>query len=59
VSGVHASLRFADGSLWVLDENSNNGTSVDQVRVAPGQWTRVPAGSTLAFGSTTFAVTVE
>jgi predicted component of type VI protein secretion system len=59
VSGVHASLKFAEGTLWVVDENSNNGTTVDQVRVLPGQWTRVPVGSTVAFGPVTFAVTVE
>ena len=56
VSGVHATLKFELGQLWVRDETSNNGTYVGGVRIAPGNWTPVPTGSPVRFGPIEFAV---
>ena len=58
VSGVHATLRLADGQLMVRDETSNNGTWVSGLRIAPGIWTAVPAGAPLRFGPVEFTVQV-
>jgi pSer/pThr/pTyr-binding forkhead associated (FHA) protein len=58
VSGVHATLRF-DGQLLVRDETSNNGTWVAGARIAPGNWTPVPAGTPLRFGPVEFSVQLD
>lgn len=50
VSGLHASLKLEGGQLYVRDENSNNGSLVNNVRLQPGVWTLVPNDSMLKFG---------
>jgi hypothetical protein len=50
ISGVHATLKLEGGQLMVRDEHSNNGSHLNGVRLNPGVWTPVPAGSMLRFG---------
>ncbi|MCU0655392.1 MAG: FHA domain-containing protein [Polyangiaceae bacterium] len=50
ISGVHATLKLEGGQLMVRDERSNNGSHLNGVRLNPGVWTPVPAGSMLRFG---------
>lgn len=50
VSAVHATLKLDGGQLLIRDENSNNGTLVNNVRLTPGVWTPVPSGSLLRLG---------
>lgn len=59
VSGVHASLKVEAGQFWVRDERSNNGTFVDDSRLAPGAWTRLDSGARLRFGPVPFSVRLE
>ncbi|MEO8878111.1 MAG: FHA domain-containing protein [Polyangiaceae bacterium] len=59
VSGVHATMKFEQGQLWVRDENSNNGTHIAGARIAAGTWVPVPAGSQLRFGPVEFAVRLD
>jgi hypothetical protein len=59
VSGVHASLKIERGQFWVRDDRSNNGTFVDDVRLAPGSWTVLKNGSRLRFGPINFSVRLE
>jgi hypothetical protein len=59
ISGIHATLKFEGGQLFVRDERSNNGTFVGEARVAAGAWTYAPAGSTLRFGPVEFVVRVN
>ena len=59
VSGVHASLKIESGQFWVRDERSNNGTFVDEVRLAPNTWTALKSGARLAFGPVGFNVLLE
>jgi hypothetical protein len=59
VSGVHASLKIEGGQFWVRDERSNNGTYVDDNRIAPGSWTRLDSGTRLRFGPVNFNVHLE
>ncbi len=59
VSGVHATLKFESGQLWVRDEGSNNGTVVAGARIPPATWIVVPAGSSLKFGPIEFTVRLE
>lgn len=59
VSGVHASLKIESGQFWVRDERSNNGTFVDEVRLAPNTWTALKSGARLAFGPVAFNVLLE
>jgi hypothetical protein len=59
VSGTHASLKLDAGQLFVRDENSNNGTHVNGVRITSGAWTPVPQGSVLKFGPIEFNVRLE
>jgi hypothetical protein len=59
VSGVHASLKIEGGQFWVRDERSNNGTFVDDSRLAPGAWTALKSGARLRFGPVNFNVRLE
>ena len=59
VSGVHASLKLEGGQLLVRDENSNNGTHVNNARIPAGTWSPVPNGSLLRFGPAEFTVRLE
>ena len=59
VSGVHSSLKFENGQLFVRDETSNNGTFVAGSRIAPGVWVAVPAGAGLRFGPIEFSVQLD
>lgn len=59
VSGVHASLKFENGQLFVRDESSNNGTHVAGARIPAGVWTVVPQGEKLRFGPIEFSVRHE
>jgi pSer/pThr/pTyr-binding forkhead associated (FHA) protein len=58
VSGVHATLKLDGGQLLVKDEQSNNGTYIENQRIAIGQWTLVPPGARLRFGPIEFNVRV-
>ena len=59
VSGVHATLKFENGQLFVRDEGSNNGTHVNGVRILASVFTPVPAGAALRFGPIEFSVRLE
>jgi pSer/pThr/pTyr-binding forkhead associated (FHA) protein len=59
VSGVHATLRFENGTLMVRDEGSNNGTYVNGARIAAGVFTPISSGSALRFGPVEFSVKLE
>jgi hypothetical protein len=59
VSSLHASVKLENGQFYVRDENSNNGTSLNGLRVAPGQWTSVAHGSLLRFGPIEMNVRLE
>ncbi len=59
VSGTHSSLKIDQGQLYVRDDNSNNGTTLNNQRVNPGVWTPVPNGSSIKFGPIEFAVSLE
>jgi hypothetical protein len=59
VSGVHATLKFEHGQLLIRDENSNNGTLVNNVRLTPSVWSPVPSGSLLRLGPVELSVRVQ
>ena len=56
ISGVHATLKFENGTLLVRDEGSNNGTYVNGSRIAAGAFTPVASGAQLRFGPVEFSV---
>ncbi len=59
VSGVHATLKFENGQLLIRDENSNNGTLVNNVRLTPAVWSPVPTGSMLRLGPVELSVKLQ
>jgi hypothetical protein len=59
ISGVHAALKMEAGQLFVRDEQSNNGTYINQARIAVGAWTPVPNGAVLGFGPIELSVRLE
>ncbi|HVK67806.1 MAG TPA: FHA domain-containing protein [Polyangium sp.] len=59
VSGSHAVIKFENGQLFVRDENSNNGTSINGNRIPPLVWTPVSPGAMLRFGPIEFNVRFE
>ena len=59
VSGVHATLKFEHGQLLIRDENSNNGTLVNNVRLSPSVWSPVPSGSLLRLGPVELSVRLQ
>jgi predicted component of type VI protein secretion system len=56
---VHATLKVENGQLWVRDEASNNGTSLNGARIAAGVWTPATPGTELRFGPIEFRVHYE
>jgi hypothetical protein len=59
VSSVHATLKLDMGQLLIKDENSNNGTLVNNARLTPGVWSPVPPGSLLRLGPVELSVRVQ
>jgi len=59
VSGAHATVKIESGQLFVRDDNSNNGTSINGQRLPPSVWSPVPQGAQLRFGPVEFAVSLE
>lgn len=59
VSGIHATLKFEGGQLFVRDEGSNNGTYVSGDRLPAHAWALAPAGTTLRFGPLEFTVKID
>jgi hypothetical protein len=59
VSGVHATLKFEAGQLFVRDEGSNNGSYINGSRLPAQTWTPVPGNATLKFGPVEFRVKLE
>ncbi|KAJ7296108.1 hypothetical protein O6H91_02G088500 [Diphasiastrum complanatum] len=50
VSGLHARLEKREGSLFVTDLDSTNGTFIDNKKLRPGAVTPVLPGSYITFG---------
>lgn len=59
VSSVHATLKLESGQLLIRDENSNNGTLVNNVRLSPGVWSPVASGSLLRLGPVELSVHLQ
>ncbi len=59
VSGSHAVIKLEGGQVFVRDENSNNGTSINGGRIPPLVWTPVSPGAALRFGPIEFSVRLE
>lgn len=59
VSGAHATVKIESGQLFVRDDNSNNGTSINGQRLPPSVWSPVPQGAQLRFGPVEFMVSLE
>ena len=59
ISGVHATLKLENGQLLVRDENSNNGTLINNVRLTPAVWSPVPSGSLLRLGPVELSVRLQ
>ncbi|GMP62757.1 hypothetical protein CsSME_00024736 [Camellia sinensis var. sinensis] len=50
VSGLHAHIQKKDGSLFVTDLDSTNGTFIGKKRLRPGVAATAPSGSYITFG---------
>lgn len=50
ISAEHASIFWKEGSWWVRDLGSTNGTFVDSKQLAPGERVQLEKGTLLAFG---------
>jgi predicted component of type VI protein secretion system len=48
-----------NGHLYVRDQGSNNGTSIDGNAIAAGNWTPVRHGGVLRFGPIELTVRLE
>jgi len=59
ISAVHATFKLESGQLIVRDENSNNGTLVNNNRLSPGVWAPVPNGSVIRLGPVEFTARVQ
>jgi hypothetical protein len=59
VSSVHATLKMESGLFYVRDDQSNNGTFVNGVRLAPGVWTPISSGSVLQLGPIDLTVQLD
>ncbi|MCI0732047.1 MAG: FHA domain-containing protein [Chloroflexi bacterium] len=50
VSRTHANIMRRDDGFWIKDENSTNGTIVDDYLLEPGERVRIRDGSRIQFG---------
>lgn len=57
VSRQHATLQFSEGSLFLLDKASTNGTSLNGERLLPQQWNQIKPGDQLKLGDSYFQLT--
>lgn len=61
-SAKHAELKLEKGRIWVRDNDSRNGTLINDARIPPHQWTPVRAKERLAMAddeNITFEVELE
>ncbi len=58
VSGLHASLRYQNGKLWLRDEGSTNGTFLNGKKLRGGA-VAVTVGDSIRVGKSTFKATLE
>ncbi|KAL5580067.1 hypothetical protein UlMin_012509 [Ulmus minor] len=56
VSGAHARIRKKEGTLYVTDLDSTNGTFIDEKRLRPGVAAPVSPGSCVTFGDIHLAI---
>lgn len=54
VSRIHAKFQEKDGSVWISDLNSKNGTFKNGVRVEVGEELKMKPGDEIRFGKLTF-----
>ncbi len=59
ISGMHATVKFDNGQVFIRDEGSNNGTYVNLGKIQSYAWVSVPPGGTLRFGPIEFTVRFE
>ena len=59
ISAVHATFKLDIDQLEVRDEHSNNGTAVNNNRLSPGVWARVPNGSVVKLGPVELTARVQ
>ena len=50
VSRRHAAIQWAAGGFVIIDQHSNNGTWLDNVRLVPGYAYQLPPRATIRFG---------
>lgn len=51
VSAVHATLQFANGQYWIIDEGSTNGTFINGDRLKPAQRRLLENGQIIRLGA--------
>ncbi len=51
VSSVHATIQFANGQYWIVDEGSTNGTFINGDRLKPAQRRVLENGQTIRLGA--------
>jgi hypothetical protein len=50
ISRFHAEITYDNGTFYLTDQKSSNGTSINTVRLAPNVPTPIPAGAQIQFG---------
>ena len=53
VSKLHATIGYESGQYWIRDEDSTNGTFIDQQRLTSGQRYPLQTGQVIRFGLNT------
>lgn len=59
VSRKHAILTYENGSYYVTDLNSKNGTCLNDKRIVPNQRIKLTGGDKIAFANQSFAFRIE
>jgi len=50
ISGIHITIKNDNGNFFVIDENSKNGTTINNMRISPYSMTQVSNGDIIQIG---------
>ena len=56
ISRQHAKIRFDKNKVFIMDNNSMNGTTINEIRIDSGEWIEINKNDEICFGDAAFIV---
>ncbi len=58
ISRQHAKIRFEKNKVFIMDNNSMNGTTINETRIDSGEWIELNDNDEICFGDAAFIVEI-